>query len=351
MLKESYLILSDGKSAHTLKWAKELVKYYDIYVMSLNGFSDELRILLGDSKVIEYHVPVNVSGGNIGVLKSVGFVKKLIHTIRPAIINAHYITSYGTVACLAAFIAGYKGKFVLSAWGTDILVTPWKNKLYYYLTRFVLNHAHLVTSDAEFMSDKIREIAPNAKVMTFPFGVEKIPDMEYSDKDDALFFSNRALEPNYNIYSVIKMFYELYKKDNSLQLVIAHNGTQKEYLMSLVESFGLSENVDFVGYLSAQDMADYYKRSRYFISIPTSDSTSVSLLEAMACGCIPIVSDLPANKEWIVDGENGIIYKNGTLNLDAVDPHLVYERNREIIRDRAIWSDSVVDFKNILENL
>ena len=351
MSKEPYLILSDGQSAHTLKWAKELIKYYDIYVMSLNGFSDELKALLGDNKAIEYHVSVKVSGGNIGVLKSVGFVKKLIHTIRPIIINAHYITSYGTVACLAAMFAGYKGKVVLSAWGTDILVTPWKNKLYYYMTRFVLNRAHLVTSDAEYMSDKIREIAYNADVMTFPFGVEKLPDMEYTDKDDKLFFSNRALEPNYNIDSIIKMFYNLYKLDNDLKLVIAHNGTQKEYLMGLVESFGLSKNVDFVGYLSAQEMADYYRRSRYFISIPTSDATSVSLLEAMACGCVPIVSDLPANKEWIIDGENGIIYKTGTLNLDVVDPRVVYDKNREIIEDRAIWSDSVVKFKNKLENL
>lgn len=90
--------------------------------------------------------------------------------------------------------------------------------------------------------------------------------------------------------------------------------------MSLIESLKLSDSVDFVGCLSAQEMADYYRRSCYFISIPTSDHTSVSLLENMACGCVPIVSDIPANI------------------------------NRGIIRARAIGSDGVIAFKNKIGN-
>lgn len=351
MFKEPYLMLSDGKSAHTLKWAKELEKFYDVYVVSLNGLADELSVLLGTDKCFDYMVPINVNGGNIGVLKSVGFVSKLIKSIQPTVINAHFITSYGTVACLASIIAGYKGKVVLSAWGTDILVTPWKNKVYFYLTKFVLQRASLVTSDSEYMSDKIMEISSNTKVMTFPFGVEKLPDMEYTDKDDTLFFSNRALEENYNIDVVIKLFYELYKQDNRRKLVIAHNGTQKDYLVGLTDSLGLSDNVKFVGYLTAEQMAEYYKKSRYFVSIPTSDATSVSLLEAMAYGCIPIVSDLPANREWIIEGENGIIYKNNNMDLSVIDSLIVYNRNREIIKRRAVWRDSVIDFCNKLSNI
>jgi glycosyltransferase involved in cell wall biosynthesis len=52
-----------------------------------------------------------------------------------------------------------------------------------------------------------------------------------------------------------------------------------------------------------------------FISIPGSDATSISLLEAMSAGCIPIVSDLPANREWIINGENGIIVNDLNENF------------------------------------
>ena len=41
-----YLILSDGQSVHTLKWAKELIKYFNIYLISFNGFSKELNEII-----------------------------------------------------------------------------------------------------------------------------------------------------------------------------------------------------------------------------------------------------------------------------------------------------------------
>ena len=38
-----------------------------------------------------------------------------------------------------------------------------------------------------------------------------------------------------------------------------------------------------------------------------SDGMSLSLLEAMACGAFPVVSDIPANREWITHGVNGYL--------------------------------------------
>lgn len=351
MSKEKYLILSNGQAGHTLKWVKELINDYDVYAFSLNGFSEEMRELLGESRIITYDASVNISGGNISVLKSIPMVVSLIKRYKPSVINAHYLTSYGTLACFASIISRYTGRLVLSAWGSDILVTPWKNKLYYYLTKFVLGKADLITSDAEFMSDKVKEIADSARVMTFPFGIEKIPDMEYAEKDDKLFFSNRALEPNYNIDKVVLLFSKLYKEDSNRRLVIANDGTQREELVNIVAALNLSDSVEFVGYLTKPRQAEYYKKSRWFISIPTSDSTSVSLLEAMSHGCVPIVSDLPANREWVNDGENGVIYEDEEINVNICDPKIAYEKNREIIKERAIWSDCIARYKRELNEL
>ena len=48
-----------------------------------------------------------------------------------------------------------------------------------------------------------------------------------------------------------------------------------------------------------------------YISASLSDGTANSLLEAMAAGLFPIVSDIPANREWIADGENGMLFPPG----------------------------------------
>lgn len=42
-----YLILADGSSVHTLKWIKELSRYFDIYIISFNSISQEIEDIVG----------------------------------------------------------------------------------------------------------------------------------------------------------------------------------------------------------------------------------------------------------------------------------------------------------------
>ena len=55
-------------------------------------------------------------------------------------------------------------------------------------------------------------------------------------------------------------------------------------------------------------MADLY------ISPSHVDGSSVSLMEALACGIPCLVSDIPGNKEWIVEGENGWLFRDGDVD-------------------------------------
>ena len=75
------------------------------------------------------------------------------------------------------------------------------------------------------------------------------------------------------------------------------------------------------------------------MSLPRSDATSVSLLEAMACGCLPVVSNLPANREWISDGVNGKVVNEGESGVIdkalSIDQVAAANINREIIGQKA----------------
>jgi glycosyltransferase involved in cell wall biosynthesis len=55
-------------------------------------------------------------------------------------------------------------------------------------------------------------------------------------------------------------------------------------------------------------MADIY------ISPSHVDGSSVSLMEALACGLPCLVSDIPGNKEWINEGVNGWLFHDGDAN-------------------------------------
>lgn len=342
---KKYLILADGGSPHTLKWAKELKKYFNIYMISFNGISDEIKEMIDNNKLYDLRVNISVSGGNINVLKKILSVKKIIEKIDPCYINAHYITSYGSVAIAAAMLSNYKGKVILSAWGSDILVTPFKNKLYFLLTKFCLSKSDVITSDSSYMCEVIKKIKFANNIITFPFGVGVLPQIVEQEKNYDYFFSNRALEENYNIDLVINIFAGIYEKNKEAKLFIANKGSKDNKLKKLAEKLKVKDNIEFLGFLSEQKQQYYYRKCGYYISVPKSDSTSVSLLEAMSYGCIPIVSNIPANTEWIEDKINGLYYERSKIPEFLCN---AFRINREIIRERAIWSNNIKKFVKII---
>ena len=335
---KKYLLLADAQSPHTLKWIKALTPYFDLYIISLNGISKALGETLPPSHCFVLNEHVKQHGGNYGLIVKLFKVRQIIHELQPEFINAHYLTSYGLLATLSHSSAP-KAKLIHSAWGSDILVKPFQNRLFYYLTKYILQKADFVTSDAYTMSDIILNIAPSAEVSTFSFGLDSIKECTVQKED--LIFSNRTLNKNSNISQILKWFA---LQDKKHQLVIANDGDQKEVLQQQAQELGISERTTFVGFISAEEQEKFYQRSRYYLSIPTSDATSVSLLEAMQYGIIPIVSNIPANREWILNGINGLFF-NEEIELSVMKVHKDFkEINHSILQERAIFPENIKKF-------
>ncbi len=337
------VLLSNGSSAHTYKWAKTLRDHFELYLISFNTISEDLRSLFHDAasekRWHSFDMNIPSQGGNTNIVYKLPHIAKIVKQIQPHYIHAHYITSYGFVAAIIKKYYCHDAKLLLTAWGTDILVTPKKNTAYRCVTRFALDQADLITSDSLFMTDRIKELTANGKIITFPFGVDTFPDCSISDKDENVYFSNRALEQNYNINDIIRWFRKLHESDRKIRLIIANDGSEKENLRNLTKELGLTNQVDFVGYLNAVDQGRYYQKAKYYISIPSSDATSVSLLEAMSYGCTPIVSNIPSNREWIITGYNGIFFEDN-LSADVLKKINAFDINRDIIKKKAIWENN-----------
>ena len=89
------------------------------------------------------------------------------------------------------------------------------------------------------------------------------------------------------------------------KFVIAGTGEQQAYLRELTHDLGVSNNTKFIGWVPRSELPKYLSSADVYVSSSLSDGTSNSLLEAMACGLAPIVTDIPANQTWIDDGKNG----------------------------------------------
>ena len=66
-----------------------------------------------------------------------------------------------------------------------------------------------------------------------------------------------------------------------------------------------------LGKLAHAELETWYNAADYFISGSHREGASYALMEAMACGCVPIVTDIPASMQMIAHGEAGHFYNAG----------------------------------------
>jgi glycosyltransferase involved in cell wall biosynthesis len=100
--------------------------------------------------------------------------------------------------------------------------------------------------------------------------------------------------------------------------------------------------------MAEEELPEYFRVADLYLSASHSDGSSVSLMEALACGLPAAVSDIPANQEWVKPGEQGWLFPDGdTQALAEVILRATGERSglkamsekcRAVAEARADWS-------------
>ncbi|AKJ31181.1 glycosyltransferase family 4 protein [Caldimonas brevitalea] len=287
------LFFADAESVHTQRWVTAMVE---------RGWHC--------SVVSRRHHPIpgatvhalSTPDGNWAWFAALPRVRRLAARLRPDIVHGHYVTSYGlwAAACGGA-------PRVLTGWGSDILVSPVYNRAVRLVTRFSLRRADLITADSQDMLDEIAHYRPKAALHQIFWGADTA---KFRPQPRALrpfrIVSLRAWEPNYNIDVILDAVAALRARapDEALELHLLGGGALESRLRAQAEALQLGSVVRFHGRVDEDRMAELVNQAHVSVSVPSSDATSVALLESMAAGLPVLVSDLPANRQW-VDGTGG----------------------------------------------
>ena len=96
------------------------------------------------------------------------------------------------------------------------------------------------------------------------------------------------------------------------RLTIIGDGPERERLTELVSNLQLENNVFFRGVLSGEQLVECLNQNSYLL-VPSlwEEPFGIVVLEGMACGCLPIVSDGGGLPEAV--GQAGIIVKRGSI--------------------------------------
>jgi len=343
-----YVLFGDAQSPHLLKWARALAALpaLELWVASSRGFDAGFDALVPTPRRLALDTRPDAAGGNAALLLQLPRLQRWLRQVNAPWLHAHYLTSHGTLAWLAQTLGRVPGRLVASAWGSDILLAPQSSVVLRALTSRVLRAAVLTTSDSQVMAQRMKVLGAG-EVMVFPFGLEAMPPSPLA-KDDSLFFSNRGLEPLYAPERVLA-FFAATAPENA-RLVVANDGSLLKALQAQALQLGISERVRFVGRLDAADQATWYAKARWYLSLPRSDSVAVSVLEAMAHGCVPVLSDLPANRELVRHRENGFIVGDGPPPSPQALADLlprgaaITASNRQWVEQHALFAPAVSAF-------
>jgi glycosyltransferase involved in cell wall biosynthesis len=121
-----------------------------------------------------------------------------------------------------------------------------------------------------------------------------------------VFFSNRNLEPLYNVGCVLRAFARVQQRTAEAELIIAGDGSERAALERLAAELGV-RNVAFVGRVPPEQMSALYNRADIYLNASDIDNMPGSIIEAFAAG-LPVVTTDAGGIPYIVhDGENGIL--------------------------------------------
>lgn len=318
------------------------------FLLAMKGEGHEIYFLAeeecGYEGVKEEQVISFRSMNPMNVMKSNRRLKELLKTLKPDVVHIHQVNR------LAYFVSRLTNRMnipvVTTAWGSDVLLIPQQSKFYRFLVTKVLERSNSVTADSMEMIDAMKKMAASANYVLLQYGIDKIT----ATTKEKVIYSNRLHKPLYRIDAIIGYFASFSAEFPEWKLVVGAVGEQTETLKKQVKELKLDNQVSFVGWLEKEQNNSWYAKASIYVSIPESDGTSVSVLEAMSAGCIPVVADLPVSHEWIQSGDNGIIEQEGQnplMEALKIDRETCAKKNEKMIDERATRKVSVKRFNEL----
>jgi len=144
------------------------------------------------------------------------------------------------------------------------------------------------------------------------------------------------LNDNKDPLTVLNAFAKYLKINPFARLhMIYHTADMLPQIRELVATHAISYAVLLHGFIQHDELKYWYSAAEFFISASLREGGSYALIEAMACGCIPIVSAIPSSLVAIQYGEVGLYFEPGNVN-ELVKILLVTNT-----MNKALWSARV----------
>ena len=279
------------------------------------------------------------------------------------VIHAHWVIPQGFIALLIKRFCSRSSRVIVTSHGADLFSL--NNTFLNRLKTQVFARADCVT----VVSQAMRTFCQN------DLGVRRVIHVRsmgidckniFLDRVDhagrsGFIFAGRLVEKK-GVSYLLQAFARLIKERPDEKLLVVGDGTEKRTLMKLSQTLGLEENVTFQGAVETEELADLFNQTAVAImpSVIAADGDQEGLglvaAEALACGCITLVSNLPAIRD---------VHDDAFLQFRQADMESLYQalarvlnepaearRRSRLLQQKVIrlfdWSQVADEYKNLM---
>jgi glycosyltransferase involved in cell wall biosynthesis len=242
--------------------------------------------------------------------------KNILDKVSPDIIHMHML-NITRVPLIKLSIC----PVVVSAWGSDVLLyrkLPGAKRA----LKTIFKRADIIHCDSPNLQKAMEKLgASNEKSRIVYFGTDckkytsEKKDMEFYKQfnfpeDSKIIISLRALQPVYNVETLIKAIPQIISQFSNARFVIVGRGAELEMLKELSKTLKVDDYIYFSStFLSDEDMIRFTASADIYVSTSLSDGgLAASTAEAMACSIPPVITDFGENSSWVEHGESGFIF-------------------------------------------
>jgi glycosyltransferase involved in cell wall biosynthesis len=278
-------------------------------------------------------------------------LRQVVADLQPDVLHAGPVTR-------SALLAAWAGihPLVTMSWGSDILWEAQGNPGD-WAARYTLARSDVLVCDCHAVRQAAARLGMNReRIIVFPWGVDLDhfrpgPGLALRERlgweEAHVVLSARNFEPIYGVDVLARGFILAARSDPALRLLLVGIGSLRRRLEQILQRWHMLERAHFAGSVELEDLPEYYRACDLYVTASRSDGSSVSLLEAMACGKPSIVSDIPGNREWVRPEQEGWWFRQGRsedlaahLSEAFRDPARLREmgdRARRTAEGRADW--------------
>ncbi len=259
--------------------------------------------------------------------------KKALKEAKPEMIVLYQLNLTAFITLLAN---SGKAKVLAVGVGSDVLLMPRRNLALKLMLKYILRHSDYFNAGNDYLASEMRQYTPkDTEIMVANLGITPIKPSEKQN----IIYSNRLHGDLYRVDKIIKAFAQFVQQSqySDWKLIVAGSGKEKEFA-DLVSRLGIVDRVEITGWLTPEQNAENYAKSRIYVSIPISDGVPASLMEAISADCIPILSPIEAYRSLCASGMGGNILTDKELEQEnfiqrglECDSTEMIAKNREFV--------------------